>query len=81
MNEIKLGPDTIEREYSVKNLGILFDEYFTWIKHVNLITAKSYGKQMHVYRFKNFLPPAAKWNLSETNILSQFNYGTLFCRV
>ena len=77
MNEIKLGPDIIEREYSVKNLGILFDEYFTWIKHVNLITAKSYGKLMHAYRFKNFLSPAAKWNLSETYILSQFNYGDI----
>ena len=77
LDEIKLGPDTIVREYAVKNLGILFDEYFTWIKHVNLITAKSYGKLRHSYRFKNFLSPAAKWNLSETYILSQFNYGDI----
>ena len=77
LDEIKLGSDTIEREYAVKNLGIMFDEYFSWIKHVNLITAKAYGKLRHAYRFKNFLSPATKWNLSETYILSQFNYGDI----
>ena len=77
LDEIKLGPDVIEREYAVKNLGIMFDEYFSWIKHVNLITAKAYGKLRHAYRFKNFLSPQAKWNLAETYILSQFNYGDI----
>ena len=77
LDEIKLGTDVIEREYAVKNLGIMFDEYFSWIKHVNLITAKAYGKLRHAYRFKNFLSPQAKWNLAETYILSQFNYGDI----
>ena len=77
LDEIKLGPDTIEREYAVKNLGIMFDETFSWSKHVNLITAKAYGKLRQAFRFKNFLSPQAKWNLSETYILSQFNYGDI----
>jgi hypothetical protein len=77
LDEIKLGPDIIEREYSVKNLGIMFDEYFSWTQHINLITAKAYGKLRQAYRFKNFLSPQAKWNLSETYILSQFNYGDI----
>ena len=75
LDDIKLGPDKIQREYAVKNLGILFDETMSWIKHVNLITARAYGKLKHVYRFKNFLSSKAKWNISETYILSQFNYG------
>ena len=75
LDEIKLGPDTIEREYAVKNLGIMFDEHLSWVKHVNLIVAKAYGKLRHAYRFKHFLSPQAKWRLSETYILSQFNYG------
>ena len=45
------------------------------VKHVNLITARAYGKLKHVYRFKKFLSSKAKWNISETYILSQFNYG------
>ena len=77
LDEIKLGPDTIEREYAVKNLGVMFDETFSWSKHVNLITAKAYGKLRQAFRFKNFLSPQAKWNLSETYILSQFNYGDI----
>ena len=77
LDEIKLGPDTIDREYSVKNLGIMFDETFSWGKHVNLITAKAYGKLRQAYRFKNFLSLQAKLNVSETYILSQFNYGDI----
>ena len=77
LDDIKLGPDVIEREYAVKNLGIMFDETFSWSKHVNLITAKAYGKLKHAYRFKNFLSPQAKLHLSETYILSQFNYGDI----
>ena len=77
LNDIKLGSDIIEREFSVKNLGITFDEVFSWSKHVNLIVAKAYGKLCHAYRFKNLLTPEAKWNLCETYILSQFNYGDI----
>ena len=75
LDPIKLGPDIIDREYEVKNLGVMFDETFSWTKHVNLITAKSYGKLRHAYRFKKFLSSKVKWSLSETYILSQFNYG------
>ena len=77
LDEIKLGQDTIEREYAVKNLGVMFDEHFSWSNHVNLITAKAYGKLRQAFRFKNFLSPQAKWNLCETYILSQFNYGDI----
>ena len=77
LNQIKLGQEVIEREFAVKNLGIIFDELFTWSKHINLIVAKSYGKLRQAYRFKNFLTPEVKWNLCETYILSQFNYGNI----
>ena len=77
MDQIKLGPEVIEREFAVKNLGIIFDELFTWSKHINLIVAKAYGKLRQAYRFKNFLTPEVKWNLCETYILSQFNYGNI----
>ena len=77
LDPIKLGPEVIEREYTVKNLGITFDELFTWSKHVDLIIAKAYGKLRQAYRFKNFLTPEVKWNLCEAYILSQFNYGDI----
>ena len=68
---------SIEREFSVKNVGIIFDETFSWYKLVNLIVASVYGKLRHAYRFKGFLTPEVKWNLCETYILSQFNYGDI----
>ena len=74
---IKLGNETIEREYTVKNLGITFDELLSWTKHVNLCVAKAYGKLRQVCRFKNFLTDKVKWNICETYILSNFNYGDI----
>ena len=55
----------------------MFDEHLSWVKQINLIVAKAYGKLRHAYRFKHFLSSQAKWRLSETYILSQFNYGDI----
>lgn len=77
LDPIKIGNDTIVREYEAKNLGITFDEELSWIRHTNLLIAKAYGKLKHGYRFKNFLSESAKLNLTEIYILSQFNYGDI----
>ena len=77
LEPIKIEKDTIEREYEVKNLGIIFDEELTWTRHVNLSIAKAYGKLRHANRFKNFLDEETKWKLTETYVLSQFNYGDI----
>ena len=55
--------------------GITFDEELSWVRHVNLQLAKGYGKLKHARRFKNFLNISSKTVLTETYILSQFNYG------
>ena len=75
LDPIKLSNNIIYREYEAKNLGITFDEELTWIRHINLLIAKAYGKLRHGFRLKNFLSEASKLNLVETYILSQFNYG------
>ena len=49
----------------------------SWTKHVNLCVAKAYGKLRQVCRFKNFLTDKVKWNICETYILSNFNYGDI----
>ena len=77
LDPIKLGTEIIEREHAVKNLGIIFDETMSWSKHVNHITAKAYGKLRQAFRFKHFLTSEVKWNLCQTYILSQFNYGDI----
>ena len=77
LNDITIENKAIEREYEVKNLGIIFDEALNWTRHVNLCTATAYGKLKHVYRFKNFLSEKTKLKIIETYVLSQFNYGDL----
>ena len=75
LKDIKIENDIIEREFEAKNLGIVFDEELNWTRHVNLCTAKAYGKLKHAYRFKNFLDETTKLKIAECYILSQFNYG------
>ena len=82
LKDIQLDPigidnKVISREYETKDLGITIDEELTWVRHVNLQTAKGYGKLKHGYRLKNFLSETSKKNLVETYILSQLNYGDI----
>ena len=77
MDPIKIDNNIIEREYEAKNLGVTIDEELTWIRHVNLSIAKGYGKLKQAYRFKNFLDESSKHHLTETYILSQFNYADI----
>ena len=75
LKDIKIDNEIIEREYEVKNLGIIFDETMSWARHVNLSVARSYGKLKHVWRFNKFLSVKSKQTICETYILSYFNYG------
>ena len=77
LDPIKIDDNIIEREYEAKNLGITMDEELTWTRHVNLSIAKAYGKLKQAFRFKNFLNESSKYNLTETYILSQMNYGDI----
>ena len=77
LKEIKIENEIIDREYEVKNLGITFDETLSWARHVNLSVARSYGKLKNVWRFNKFLSRNSKYNICETYILSQFNYGDI----
>ena len=77
LDPIKIDNNVIEREYEARNLGVTVDEELTWIRHVNLSIAKGYGKLKQAFRFKNFLNESSKFKLTETYILSQFNYGDI----
>ena len=77
LDPVRIDGKLIEREYEAKNLGITFDEELSWIRHVNLLIAKSYGKLKQGFRFKNFLNEGSKFKMTETYILSQFNYGDI----
>ena len=71
---VLIGENPIERKLHVKNLGVIFDDTLSWDKHINKCIGKAYGKFKQAFRFKKFLSEKAKLNISETYILSQFNY-------
>ena len=71
---IVLDKKHIERKFNVKNLGVIFDETFSWTNHVNKMVSSAYFKMKQSYRFKNFLTQDAKIALCEGYILSHFNY-------
>lgn len=74
LSPIVLNNKIIERKTHVKNLGVIFDEPFTWTKHVNKSISTAYFKLRQVYRFKNFLSEDSKKTVCESYILCHFNY-------
>ena len=71
---IILDDHILEREKHLKNLGVLFDENMTWIKHINKVVCQAYASLRSLYRFKRFLSENAKKSLCESLVLSHFNY-------
>ena len=71
---IVLNNEIIERKYHVKNLGVIFDECFTWTNQVNKVISSAYFKLKQVSRFKNFLSHDSKVNVCESYVLCHFNY-------
>ena len=82
LNNMQLSPITIngeviERETTVKNLGILFDENLSWDAEINKCISKGYSKLKQAYRFKHFLNKDSKKLIILTYVLSQFNYSSI----
>ena len=71
---ITINNEVIERKNFVKNLGVIFDETFSWTNHVNKMISKAYFKLKQAYRFKKFLSQDSKIIICESYILSHFNY-------
>ena len=71
---VLLNNEIIERKYHVKNLGVIFDQFFSWQNHVNKIISSAYFKLRQVYRFKNFLSQESKVSVCETYVLCHLNY-------
>ena len=71
---IVLNNEPIERKYHVKNLGVIFDESFSWTNHVNKIVSTSFFKLRQVYRHKKFLSFESKVKVCESYVLCHLNY-------
>ena len=75
LESIVLNKKKIKRMTHTRNLGIEFDEHFSWSLHISTQIQKAYGKLKQLYRFKKFLSIKVKTRLVETYVLSQLSYG------
>lgn len=60
---------------SAKNLGIIMDTYLNFEKHVTKKLSISYAKFKSLWRYKHVLSPVTKWNLTNSLILSNMEFG------
>ena len=79
---ILLNNDIIERKMHVKNLGVIFDEAFTWKNNVNKAISTAYFKLRQVYRHSKFLSEKSKITICESYVLCHFNYcDQVYCNI
>ena len=74
ISPIILNNKIIERKTHVKNLGVIFDELFTWKNQVNKCISTAYMKLRQMYRHKKFLTEKSKITICESYVLCHFNY-------
>ena len=75
IDNIQINNKNIERETTVRNLGIDFDEHLSWRDQINRQVKNAYYKLKQLYRFNKFLTEKCKLRLVETYVLSQLIYG------
>ena len=74
---IKMNNEIIKRETTVKNLGVLFDQFMSWDSEINKCISNGYLKLRQAYRFSKFLSKKSKTIIVQSYILSQFNYSSI----
>lgn len=73
-HQLELSGRLIPLSPHSRNLGLTFDQHFSFEPHVNKKLSLCYFKLKTLYKFKCLLPPNVKWNLCSALILSQIDY-------
>ncbi|CAG4957224.1 unnamed protein product [Colias eurytheme] len=72
--KIGLGNIQIARVDSARNLGVLMDEELRYEDHINLLVRNAFYKLKVFYQFREHLTEKARVTLTESLVLSAFNY-------
>lgn len=73
--QLNINGVLLDRVKEARNLGILFDEYLRFEKHVNTIVANCFYRLKLLYRIRNYINPQLRLRLCESLVLSKFNYA------
>ena len=71
---ITCNSNKIERESTVKLLGVQFDKHLSWVNHINQVIKSSCGTLRILRQFKRFTPLRVRKNLAESLVLSKLSY-------
>lgn len=74
-NAIILNATQLEFVDAAKNLGVIVDSSLSFEQHVNKKCSSAYMRLKTLYRYKHYLPSFTKYTISNTLIMSQFNYS------
>jgi len=72
--DLNINDISIPRCKEAKNLGIIFDENFSWKSHINYLTKNCFSILKPLYRFRNQLNLNVKKLLVNSLIISKFDY-------
>jgi retron-type reverse transcriptase len=77
-----LNSTQIEFTDNVKNLGVIFDKYFKWDKHVSTVCQKVYGVLTNLQKFRDVTPEPTRLQLFKSLILPHFDYCSyVYCNI
>ena len=80
LDPITIDGQTVERETVVRNLGLYMDEELTFEYHINDLVRRAFGKLKTAWKCGKFLSANCKRIISESYVLSQFNYMDIIWR-
>ena len=74
VDDLKINNIIIPRCKEARNLGLIFDEHFSWNSHINNLTKNCFSILKPLYRFKNQFNQNVKKLLINSLIISKFDY-------
>ena len=80
LEAITIDEQIVERETVVRNLGLYMDEELTFEYHINDLVKRAFGKLKIAWRCGKFLSETSKRIITDSYILSQFNYLEIIWR-
>jgi len=72
--DLKINNILIPRCNEAKNLGLIFDEHFSWEPHINFLTKSCFSIIKPLYRYKKQFNLKVKKTLINNLIISKFDY-------
>ena len=80
LEPITIDEQIVERETVVRNLGLYMDEELTFEYHINDLVKRAFGKLKTAWKCGKFLSETSKRIITDSYILSQFNYLDIIWR-